>query len=1067
MWRYQGTIVTNRIKLFLTLLILLLGGVATMSSLAISLAPSGTISLDLSPGASVAILPGEIETITWAIVPSQGVLPISQQFTIVNQDDDLIDSATYDGSDGLNITRLYTLPPTYQVPVGVPFERYTASIVYFSEQGEESSAQAIFFVSQETGALRIFKFEDKNLNGIHDGGEPPKPGVDFEIHFPSPFETTVFFATTDINGEIVYPQLGTGDYTIQEIVPPGYTPTTPDSQIATIVKDQTASVEFGNALIPGGLTVFKYEDLDGDGQHDDGEPPWEDVDITAESACGQSVSGQTDDDGIVSWSDLCVGAWTVSETVPENSAATTPTTVSTTIASDQTASVTFGNQRLGNLEIFYFEDKNGDGFQDPIDLPWPGVEVTWSNEWGDTAGCTTDAQGECSYSDLPVGDYEVTASVPVNAVPTLPTLKSPAVVAGETAAVKFAARRLGELRIFKFEDRNGNGDQNDGEPPWQDVEMAWTNAWNEEATCSTDAQGFCYFPDVPIGSYSVSESVPDNAIPISDVTQNETVSYGAITTVTFANRKLGNLSAYTFYDSNGDGIQNGPDMPYPNIDLVYLNEFIEQDSGITNLFGLESWSGVPAGDYNVTATPPERCVITTEATVMTTVLWGKTTHVQFGIRCLLFLPLVLREYPEATPTPTPTLTPSTTPTLTPSTTPTLTPSSTPTLTPSSTPTLTPTDTPTPTHTPTATNTPTHTPTHTPTATNTPTHTPTATNTPTHTPTPTNTATPPPTDIPITHPKGIAIDERRNLLFINSQDQEKAYKVDGGNSGILGTAPVGALPFGIDVNPLTQKVYSVNFGGDSISVFHEASLAAIKTIQFAAGSEPTHAVVDRLHNRIYVTLHGSDQMAVIDGTTDTVAKYIGGLQGAFDLVLDTVHNQIFVSARNGNYVAVIDRNSLDEIQSRRAFTGGETFSLAFDPVLSRLYVIYASDSLAGQAKLTSIYSPQLIPAAVNGNPNKIAVFEVKQNEFGRITTLTVEEAGPQGGVGIAVNPTTNNVFVSNSADNSLSVIDGVSLQTVAIVPMPGDPGVVAANSVTNLVYVGNRAANVVRIVVDIW
>ncbi len=279
--------------------------------------------------------------------------------------------------------------------------------------------------------------------------------------------------------------------------------------------------------------------------------------------------------------------------------------------------------------------------------------------------------------------------------------------------------------------------------------------------------------------------------------------------------------------------------------------------------------------------------------------------------------------------------------------------------------------------------------------------------------------------------------------------------------------MGALPFGIDVNPLTQKVYSVNFGGDSISVFHEVTLTAIKTIHFAAGSEPTHAVVDRLHNRIYVTLHGSDQMAVIDGANDNVVKYIGGLQGAFDLVLDTVHNQIFVSARNGNYVAVIDRNTLDEIQSRRAFTGGETFSLAFDPVLSQLYVIYAPDSLAGQAEIANIYSPQLIPAAVNGNPNKIAVFEVKPNEFGRITTLTVEEAGPQGGVGIAVNPTTNNVFVSNSADNSLSVIDGVSLQTVEVVPMPGDPGSVAANPVTNLVYISNRAANVVHLVVDIW
>jgi len=103
----------------------------------------------------------------------------------------------------------------------------------------------------------------------------------------------------------------------------------------------------------------------------------------------------------------------------------------------------------------------------------------------------------------------------------------------------------------------------------------------------------------------------------------------------------------------------------------------------------------------------------------------------------------------------------------------------------------------------------------------------------------------------------------------------------------------------------------------------------------------------------------------------------------------------------------------------------------------------------------------------GDPNHIAVFEVKPDEVGRITTLTVGTAGPEGGVGIAVNPTTGNIFVSNSAENSLTVIKGDTLYSPATLPMPGDPGDVAVNPLSNRVYVSNRSAHLVRMVTDVY
>lgn len=92
----------------------------------------------------------------------------------------------------------------------MPFERYTAQIIYYSSVGEEARASALFFVSQDTGALRIFKFNDRNLNGVFDGVDMPLANVLFQTRFPFPFGDTVFFGLSDSNGEIVYDQLGTG-----------------------------------------------------------------------------------------------------------------------------------------------------------------------------------------------------------------------------------------------------------------------------------------------------------------------------------------------------------------------------------------------------------------------------------------------------------------------------------------------------------------------------------------------------------------------------------------------------------------------------------------------------------------------------------------------------------------------------------------------------------------------------------------------------------------------------------------------------------------------------------------
>ena len=88
-------------------------------------------------------------------------------------------------------------------------------------------------------------------------------------------------------------------------------------------------------------------------------------------------------------------------------------------------------------------------------------------------------------------------------------------------------------------------------------------------------------------------------------------------------------------------------------------------------------------------------------------------------------------------------------------------------------------------------------------------------------------------------------------------------------------------------------------------------------------------------------------------------------------------------------------------------------------------------------------------------------------MGRITTLIAGHAGVDGGVGIAANPNTGNIFVSNGAEDSLTIFNGTSLGVTATLPMPGNPGYLAINPLTNRVYISNRSADLVYMVEDVW
>src|SRR5436190_1113554 len=79
------------------------------------------------------------------------------------------------------------------------------------------------------------------------------------------------------------------------------------------------------------------------------------------------------------------------------------------------------------------------------------------------------------------------------------------------------------------------------------------------------------------------------------------------------------------------------------------------------------------------------------------------------------------------------------------------------------------------------------------------------------------------------------------------------------------------------------------------------------------------------------------------------------------------------------------------------------------------------------------------------------------------TLTAPIEVNRNPVSVAVNPTTNFIFVINYSDDTVSVIDGATQTVTATIEVGKNPVAVAVNPITNVVYVTNESRDTVSVI----
>jgi uncharacterized repeat protein (TIGR01451 family) len=214
--------------------------------------------------------------------------------------------------------------------------------------GSVSSGGSVFVCSQfpQFGNLCILKFSDLNGNGVQDSNEVALSNWTVTVKDTSGnVVDTVITQDTAVCVQVPAP----GTYVVSEVVQTGWTPTTPNPQTVTVQPGQTVNVAFGNQG-RAEICVFKFNDLNGNGTQDSGEPPLPGWSFTVSPAPLPPATSPvtTGPEGRVCFNVTAPGSYTITEQVQSGWTPTTPTTQTVTVQPGQTVTVNvvFGNKQI-------------------------------------------------------------------------------------------------------------------------------------------------------------------------------------------------------------------------------------------------------------------------------------------------------------------------------------------------------------------------------------------------------------------------------------------------------------------------------------------------------------------------------------------------------------------------------------------------------------------------------------------------------------------------------------------------------------------------------------------------
>ncbi len=444
------------------------------------------------------------------------------------------------------------------------------------------------------------KFNDINGNGVKDANEPGIAGWNILLN------NGLQSVQTDSAGRFIFTRITPGTYTISESQELNWAQSYPSSgqySVTVDVNNDYTGYDFGNYQYS---TIYgmKFHDININGLRDPDEPGLAGWVIRLTGATSDTF--ETDAKGTYQFMNVVPGEYTVSEDQRAGWKQTAPATgtYSLTVHSgDFIDNIDFGNIPLGIVAGTKFEDANGDSIWNNNERGLPGWIIHLVGPiMRDTI---TDSKGHYSFSYLVPGNYEVSEEPQPGWSQTFPYVSNTYSINVELGNVyngnDFGNFNNGSISGLKFNDSNGNGTLDSGEPGIENWKIFISRNGEIAETTYTDANGFYQFSDLGPGTYYVNE----------ELSSGWTQTYGAggytqrlqsgdsLVDKTFGNFKNITISGMKFDDKNGDGSQEINDGGIAGWTILLSKDGQPAESTLTNADGYYSFEDLGPGVYTV------------------------------------------------------------------------------------------------------------------------------------------------------------------------------------------------------------------------------------------------------------------------------------------------------------------------------------------------------------------------------------------------------------------------------------------------------------------------------------
>ncbi len=457
------------------------------------------------------------------------------------------------------------------------------------------------------------KFNDLNGNGQFDAGEPGLEGWLIQLEQNGELVSVDF---TDASGDYGFDVM-TGEYVVREVQQAGWIQTFPEAVSHTVeVTPENSSIgelDFGNTQAFSRLSGVKFEDLNGNGQRDEGEPGIEGWMITITDLNEDAVVVATGADGAFEL-DVSPGTYTIEEEQIPNWAQTFPLTNNGIYALNLSGgeiveNLDFGNAKLVEIGGTKFHDDNRNGLRDAGELVLSGWTFVLENNGEVIASATSGDNGIYFFEDQLPGTYTIREVPQIGWVQTFPIDNNGAytvtLISDDEVALDFGNDRLEGQRITgtKFNDINGNKQRDTGEPGME----GWTIELLQEeqviATAVTDGNGTYAFSELSTGTYTVRE-VQQQGWSQTFPEIDHVINLGAGDVrdgVDFGNVRTGTISGIKFNDLNANGLR---DVGEPG---MLWSFFLRKEGKLAGFFFSDTTGAfsiaLPPGTYQVAEDP--------------------------------------------------------------------------------------------------------------------------------------------------------------------------------------------------------------------------------------------------------------------------------------------------------------------------------------------------------------------------------------------------------------------------------------------------------------------------------